>query len=313
MIEAGTIRAYLTLSSSDFNSGLDAALERMRGMSVQSAVTAQAASMMGQTMDALSRGGLASMMAAMKNSITTSAQMTAAIKSDYSGAANTVASRTSQLSKQIASALGSVQSQARSAMVRAGEGMVSGLGSVQSAILAKARSIASNVAAVMRSALKIASPSKVTREIGEHTGMGMALGLSDMKNETEKRARDVALTAARAMSEHGAVSYRAGAKLPYADGIKPISAISSGAARTSGDTERMARTAALHTAAYDTERLSRASFGAETVQHTAVSVHSENLELLAKKLDTLIDRVSNSQQTLTVDGRSFARLLREYS
>lgn len=313
MIEAGTIRAYLTLSSSDFNSGLDAALERMRGMSVQSAVTAQAASMMGQTMDALSRGGLASMMAAMKNSITTSAQMTAAIKSDYSGAANTVASRTSQLSKQIASALGSVQSQARSAMVRAGEGMVSGLGSVQSAILAKARSIASNVAAVMRSALKIASPSKVTREIGEHTGMGMALGLSDMKNETEKRARDVALTAARAMSEHSAVSYRAGAKLPYADGIKPISAMSSGAARTSGDAERMARTAALHTAAYDTERLSRASFGAETVQHTAVSVHSENLELLAKKLDTLIDRVSNSQQTLTVDGRSFARLLREYS
>lgn len=317
MIEAGTIRAYLTLNSSDFNSGLDAALERMRGMSVQSGVTAQAASMMGQTMDALSRGGLASVIATMKNSITTSAQMTTAIKTDYSGAANTVASRTSQLSKQIASALGSVQSQARSAMVRAGEGMVSGLGSVQSTILAKARSIASNVAAAMRSALKIASPSKVTREIGEHTGMGMALGLSDMKNETEKRARDVALAAAKAMTGQTVKApFDAGSALGISQQSKAaqqISGITVGLSRINSDTERMARTAALSSAVYDTERLSRASFGAETVQHTAASVHNENLDLLAKKLDILIDRVSNSQQTLTVDGRSFARLLREYS
>lgn len=261
MIEAGTIRAYLTLNSSDFNSGLDAALERMRGMSVQSAVTAQAASVMGQSMDALSRSGLARLNATMKSSITASAQMTAAIKTDYSGAANTVASRTSQLSKQIASSLGSVQSQARSAMVRAGEGMVAGLGSMQPAILAKARSIANNVAAAMRSALKIASPSRVTRQIGEQTGIGMALGISDTKEEIEKRARAVSLTAAMSMN-----------------GLTPT-----------------------------------VSFGGVLTKNTAAAVHSENLDLLAKKLDTLIERVSNSQQTLTVDGRSFARLLKEYS
>lgn len=261
MIEAGTIRAYLTLSSHDFTSNLNGAMAQLVGMGSQCAAASGAAAGLGAAMDTLSSGGLKRMSDAVRRSISESRLMSVSITSDYSNAASSVASKTSELAGRISSNLNSVQSQARQAMVRAGEGMIAGLNSMRGAILAKASSVAAGAAAAMRSALKIASPSRVTREIGEQTAMGMAFGISDMQAETEKRARKLAAAAVSSMS-----SVRS-------DGLK------------------------LDLKA--NQQVTERSVGADVSQ-------------LSGKLDMLIDALLNSRQTMEVDGRSFARLIREY-
>lgn len=45
--------------------------------------------------------------------------------------------------------------------------------------MAQARSIANAAAAAIRSALQISSPSKVTTQLGEYTGEGFEIGLTD--------------------------------------------------------------------------------------------------------------------------------------
>lgn len=57
-------------------------------------------------------------------------------------------------------------------------GMIAGLNNRKSSLMAKARSIASSVSSVIKSALKINSPSRVMMEIGEFTTQGMELGLT---------------------------------------------------------------------------------------------------------------------------------------
>ena len=79
-------------------------------------------------------------------------------------------------------------------MSSVGSGMLSGLSSRASAVIEKARSIANSVSAVIRSALKINSPSKVTRELGYQTGRGFELGLEDSRRELEGRARELSST-----------------------------------------------------------------------------------------------------------------------
>ena len=261
MIEAGTIRAYLTLSSHDFTTNLNSALEQLRAMSDQCAMSGAAAAALGLSMDGLTGGGLARMAAAMRSGIADSRNLTASMTADYNTAAAKVAGKTSELASRISGSLSSVQLQARQAMVRAGEGMVAGLGSMQAAVVAKAQAVASKAAAAMRSALRIASPSRVTREIGVQTAMGMAVGMSDMQQETERRAKALAGAAVSSLSSVSA------------DGVS-LDLRAERTVGTAADTAGMAQ--------------------------------------LCTKLDILIDRVTNSQQKMEIDGRSFARLLKEY-
>lgn len=60
---------------------------------------------------------------------------------------------------------------------QAGMGLYYGLNSASGSIYGLANSIASNVAATMRRALQVRSPSRVMMKIGEHTGEGFKLGL----------------------------------------------------------------------------------------------------------------------------------------
>ena len=74
----------------------------------------------------------------------------------------------------------------------AGMGLYNGLASMAGSLYALASSIASNIAAVMRSALSIHSPSRVTKKIGGFTGEGMYLGMKDWVSDINDMARQYA-------------------------------------------------------------------------------------------------------------------------
>ena len=74
----------------------------------------------------------------------------------------------------------------------AGMGLYNGLASMAGSLYALASSIASNIAAVMSSALDIHSPSRVTKKIGGFTGEGMYLGMKDWVSDINDMARQYA-------------------------------------------------------------------------------------------------------------------------
>lgn len=74
----------------------------------------------------------------------------------------------------------------------AGMGLYNGLASMAGSLYALASGIASNIAAVMRSALSIHSPSRVTKKIGGFTGEGMYLGMKDWVSDINDMARQYA-------------------------------------------------------------------------------------------------------------------------
>lgn len=80
-------------------------------------------------------------------------------------------------------------------MSNAGDSMASALASKASAIVSVAQSIAASVTSTIKSALQIASPSKVMRKLGTYTAEGLALGISDMAPQVEKSAQRLALAA----------------------------------------------------------------------------------------------------------------------
>ena len=74
----------------------------------------------------------------------------------------------------------------------AGMGLYNGLASMAGSLYALASSIASNIAAVMSSALDIHSPSRVMKKIGSFTGEGMYLGMKDWVSDINDMARQYA-------------------------------------------------------------------------------------------------------------------------
>lgn len=72
--------------------------------------------------------------------------------------------------------------------VNAGQGLLNGLASMEGALVAKARSIASAVSAAMATALQVKSPSRVTMAIGEHVGEGLMVGMENMLNDIKRVA-----------------------------------------------------------------------------------------------------------------------------
>ncbi len=104
--------------------------------------------------------------------------------------ANLVSSVTSGMSRatavsnnacqKILSICGLWQGEMSSAGAYAGQGFANGLASSAGAIYAIANSIAANVAATIRRALDIHSPSRVTKTLGAFTGEGFALGMAEV-------------------------------------------------------------------------------------------------------------------------------------
>ena len=74
----------------------------------------------------------------------------------------------------------------------ASKGLARGVNAGSGAAIAAARSVADSVASTMRSALQIHSPSKVTTEIGEYAGEGVAVGLLNMISRVKKVTGKVA-------------------------------------------------------------------------------------------------------------------------
>lgn len=77
----------------------------------------------------------------------------------------------------------------------AGMGFYNGLAASAGSIYALASSIASTVAATIRSGLQVRSPSRVMKAIGGFTGQGMALGMEQWIPKIESVAERMAVSA----------------------------------------------------------------------------------------------------------------------
>lgn len=270
MISAGTIAAYLTLDAANFNRGIGEALALLGNLC---AAGIQNSGVLGSLGEAAGRtagwfagslvGSLRDAVSGFRNTESAVSGTTAVMNQRVLSTAQSIESRilafgniaasAEQKSKSVAQAIESplnqLKSSAYSIMSNVGSSLNSGLAAKKSAILSTAASIANSVTHTLKSVLRIASPSKVMRKIGEQTAEGLALGLDDMRPEVAKNAGLLA----------GAVSSRS-----YAAG-------------------------------------------------TASAVGGESLSSLADRLDALISLLSGSEQTMQVDGRVFARLIKEYS
>lgn len=143
-----------------------------------------------------------------------------------------------------------LKTSAFSIMSNVGQGLINGLNSKKPFLVSAAKSMANITVNTMKSILRIASPSKVMRSIGEQTAQGFALGIDGMQSSIIRSAGVMA----------GSVtgySYASGAGNAHA---------------------------------------------------------GDNLSSLTSRLDTLISMLSEGgEQVMQVDGRAFARLVREYS
>lgn len=88
-----------------------------------------------------------------------------------------------QLLKDILASFDSINSDFKGIGENAMAGFNSGLNNRKGQVLTTARNIANQAAIAMRNALKVQSPSKVTTEIGEQSGQGLADGLENKEKE----------------------------------------------------------------------------------------------------------------------------------
>lgn len=106
---------------------------------------------------------------------------------------NVVQSIQSAMNKAV-SAMNNASGQARTAGYNMGVGFYNGLSSMSGSIISLAQSIADRAAAVMRAALQIHSPSRVTTKIGEFFGEGLYDGIGNMIKPVSKIAEKLANT-----------------------------------------------------------------------------------------------------------------------
>ena len=94
---------------------------------------------------------------------------------------------------RVVSVFSNLSSRLHSAGVMAGAGFRNGLASQQSSIISTAQSIANSVSNTIQSALRIASPSKVTTYLGEMVGAGLIAGMDGMVSGVESSANRLSL------------------------------------------------------------------------------------------------------------------------
>lgn len=216
MINVGTVGAYLTLSTTEFHKGIGEALAGLDRLERRTRTTASVFDVLKAALTAAvfpfapliaaySRTGdagalfssrTASAMRGAKSSVSGAVSSLGASFGLLGGVLSSAQKSTSAAAGRIASGvltpLSALRRSAYGAMLEVGSGLISGLEQKRAGVLAKARSIANGVSAVIRAALGIASPSKVTRELGRNTGLGFELGLADCADGIEERARMLA-------------------------------------------------------------------------------------------------------------------------
>ena len=96
------------------------------------------------------------------------------------------------LAQEVASGLNSGISAARSAGRNTGAGYAGGIREALPSVKSAARALANAAQSIIRSALKIHSPSRVTRELGAYAGEGFSLGVKDELDSVRAQAAALA-------------------------------------------------------------------------------------------------------------------------
>jgi len=97
-----------------------------------------------------------------------------------------------QVAQEVAAGLGSGVAAARSAGRSTGAGYAGGILDALPSVKNAARTLANAAQSIIRSALKIHSPSKVTRELGAFAGEGFSLGVKDELSAVRAQAAALA-------------------------------------------------------------------------------------------------------------------------
>jgi len=159
-----------------------------------------------------------------------------------------VREKSQAVAKAVKEPFSTLGSSAYSIMSNVGSSLNRGLADKKATIIATAKNIANSVSKTIKTVLKIASPSKVMRQIGEQTAQGLAIGIGAGVHDVGNSAD----TLARTISDR---TYSAD----------------------------------IHTGG------------------------QSDMSGIASRLDMLISLMQSGQQVMNVDGRVFARLIKEYS
>jgi hypothetical protein len=84
--------------------------------------------------------------------------------------------------------------------VSAMQGLANGIVSMSGTVISAAQSIANSVTNIIKSALNISSPSKVTHQLGIYTGQGFALGMLSQVPYVGDSAGQLAMTSAQSLA-----------------------------------------------------------------------------------------------------------------
>lgn len=195
MIDAGTIGASLILDTAPFANGIESALLSLSSLGAFSGAQGEQIGTLGEI---LARCGSRVNTEFQTPFRTASYEVSAAcgmITGAVAGASAAVIPSAQALKGNILTPIRQTVSSGKVIMQDFGQGLINGLVSKQASLASKAKSIANSVAATMRKALGIASPSKVMREVGRFTAEGMALGLTDMTSQIEAASKGLAKSA----------------------------------------------------------------------------------------------------------------------
>ena len=126
-------------------------------------------------------------------------------------------------SSAMSSIIGAVKSSAGSvSFVSVGQniigGVISGMNARRSSLMAVASGIASSISGVMRSVLKINSPSRVMMEVGEFTAAGMELGLTNGARNLYDTALHISRETAEVLSGVAPATLGESQSLEFSDG-----------------------------------------------------------------------------------------------
>lgn len=111
----------------------------------------------------------------------------------------------------------------RSSGANAGIGFADGISSMTYYVRNAASAVASAASASIRGALRIQSPSRVTRESGQYTGEGLGLGIQDMTRFVIAKSKNLASAASETMSLYAeSINDALNTDIDYSPRITPI-------------------------------------------------------------------------------------------
>ena len=140
---------------------------------------------------------------------TASSGMSAFVRAVSSGMSSSVSAVSSGKTQMVAQ-VNTLQDSFYNAGVYASQGLARGVNAGAGAAIAAARNVANSVAATMRSALQIHSPSRVTAEIGEYASEGAAAGLLNMLTTVQRASDKVAQVMVPQPSTASCLAYAGG-------------------------------------------------------------------------------------------------------